>query len=82
MVALGNLVGVLRQAKRLRRLPTDFKVGGVHHEVAEVVGASRFEQGLIAVLALQDSVLISKFCIGKIGHFNKREKENGLAHEI
>ena len=29
-----------------------------------------------------DSVLISKFCIGKIGHFNKREKENGLAHEI
>jgi hypothetical protein len=33
-------------------------------------------------LQLQDSVLISKFCIGKIGHFNKREKENGLAHEI
>jgi hypothetical protein len=31
---------------------------------------------------LQDSVLISKFCIGKIGHFNKREKETGLAHEI
>ena len=29
-----------------------------------------------------DSVLISKFCIGKIGHFNKREKGNGLAHEI
>ena len=37
---------------------------------------------LYVVLALQDSVLISKFCIGKIGHFNKREKENGLAHEI
>jgi hypothetical protein len=31
---------------------------------------------------VRDSVLISKFCIGKIGHFNKREKENGLAHEI
>ena len=29
-----------------------------------------------------DSVLIPKFCIGKIGHFNKREKGNGLAHEI
>ena len=40
MVALGNLVGV----------PTDFKVGGVHHEVAEVVDASRFEKGLIAVV--------------------------------
>jgi len=53
VIALGNLVGVLRQAKRLRRLPTDFKVGGVHHEVAEVVDASRFEKGLIAVLALQ-----------------------------
>lgn len=53
VVAFGNLVRVLRQAKRLRRLPTDFKVGGVHHEVAEVVDASRFEKGLIAVLALQ-----------------------------
>ena len=53
VVALGNLVGVLRQAKRLRRLPTDFKVGGVHHEVTEVVNASRFEKGLVAVLALQ-----------------------------
>ena len=40
VVALGNLVGV----------PTDFKVGGVHHEVAEVVDASRFEKGLIAVV--------------------------------
>ena len=53
VVAFGNLVRVLRQAKRLRRLPTDFKVGGVHHEVAEVIDASRFEKGLIAVLALQ-----------------------------
>ena len=43
VVALGNLVGV----------PTDFKVGGVHYEVTEVVDASRFEKGLIAVLALQ-----------------------------
>ena len=40
VVALGNLVGV----------PTDFKVGGVHHEVAEVVDASRFEKCLIAVV--------------------------------
>ena len=40
VVALGNLVGV----------PTDFKVGGVHHEVTEVVDASRFEKGLIAVV--------------------------------
>jgi len=34
------------------------------------------------IKTVRDSVLISKFCIGKIGHFNKREKENGLAHEI
>ena len=56
VVALGNLVGVLRQAKRLRRLPTDFEVGGVYHEVTEVVNASRFEKGLIAVLALQATI--------------------------
>ena len=43
VVTFGNLV----------RVPTDFKVGGMHHEVAEVVDASRFEKGLIAVLALQ-----------------------------
>ena len=30
---------------------------------------------------MQDSVLISKFCIGKIGHFNKREKEKSSAHD-
>jgi len=46
VVALGNLVGV----------PTDFKVGGVHYEVAEVVDASRFEKGFIAVLALQATI--------------------------
>ena len=40
VVTFGNFVGV----------PTDFKVGGVHHEVTEVVDASRFEKGLIAVV--------------------------------
>jgi hypothetical protein len=30
---------------------------------------------------IRDSVLISKFCIGEIGHFNKREKEEAFAHD-
>lgn len=48
------------------------------------VGSIRFhiEFMRLLIIPIRDSVLISKFCIGKIGHFNKREKENGLAHEI
>ena len=35
-------------------------------------------QGLLRSQEQQDSVLISKFRIREIGHFNKREKEKAL----
>ena len=79
-VAQEGLVALLKFIDRME--------SGVRHDALAIRVAKHCCMDMVRkrksspILALQDSVLISKFCIGKIGHFNKREKENGLAHEI